>query len=717
MAEPSKTLGSIRFGPFELLLDTQELRKHGIPLKISGQAIHVLMVLTVNPGRLVTREELQQRLWPADSFGDFEHGLNAAVNKLREKLGDSATTPTYIETLQGRGYRFIAEVQSTGAEPPAPGSDIHVIRAPELVSEPTELPSRRWKWKSTALVLALVTIGSLYPWLRRIIDRQIRIAQLQRLKVTPLTSLGGTVYSPTFSPDGSQIAFVWDGDTRENDLYVEVIGSEKPVRLTQHGDIASAAWSPDGRNIAFSRYATPQDSGIFLIAPLGGPERRITSRNAFGFSGNELSWSADGKRLAFLDHPADSKSWNTLSLFVLSLDSLERTLVGTGCNMVLAPAFSPRGEYLAWVCRDKSSSYSLHLERLSDTRMTQLFDGAEGIVGIAWSGDSSRLVLSSALEFGDLREIALSRPGRTEKLPVGHDASDVAVSPATNRLAFTQNRRNVNIWRLDLSEGQPHVRKAISSSREQTAPNISPDGSRIAFESNRSGGNEIWMADNDGANAVQLTSFGVTSTGSPCWSPDGKLIVFDSRVEGLSNIYIVDPQGGVPKKLNIDIPDNNAPHWSHDGKWIYFENGEDSHRPTIWKVPSSGGHAVQIAGAEAEMPTESGDGRYVYFVRQRHLWRVGTDGSGEQQIAEMPPVRFDAWTPVGTGIYFISAESEREIRFFDLNTKSTRVIYVMEKSPPWGWVGGLPVSSDGKWLLVPQVDEQSSDLMLVENWQ
>jgi Tol biopolymer transport system component len=225
------------------------------------------------------------------------------------------------------------------------------------------------------------------------------------------------------------------------------------------------------------------------------------------------------------------------------------------------------------------------------------------------------------------------------------------------------------------------------------------------------------MSGNDGANAVQLSSFGISTTGSPCWSPDGKLIVFDSRVEGLSNIYIVDPKGGVPQKLDIDIPDNNAPRWSHDGKWIYFENGEDSHRPTIWKVSSSGGHAVQIAGAEAEMPTESGDGRYVYFVRQSHLWRIGTDGSGEQQIAEMPRVRFDAWTPVGTGIYFISAESEREIRFFDLNTKSTRVIYVMEKSPPWGWVGGLPVSSDGKWLLVPQVDEESSDLMMIEHWQ
>jgi len=126
MAEASKSLGSVQFGPFELLLDTEELRKYGLPVKLSGQAIQILIVLASRPGQLVTREELQRKLWPGDSFGDFEHGLNAAVNKLREKLGDSATTPTYIETLPGRGYRFIFPLEHPGTlpepEPPQPES-------------------------------------------------------------------------------------------------------------------------------------------------------------------------------------------------------------------------------------------------------------------------------------------------------------------------------------------------------------------------------------------------------------------------------------------------------------------------------------------------------------------------------------------------------------------------------------------------------------------
>src|SRR5262245_251070 len=144
MAEASKSLGSVQFGPFELLLDTQELRKHGLPDKLSGQAIQILIDLATRPGQLVTREELQRKLWPTDSYGDFEHGLNAAVNKLREKLRDSATTPTYVETLPGN------------------------------------------------------------------------------------------VASPTFSPDGSQIAFAWNGENNGAgfDLYVKAIGIEKPLRLT-----------------------------------------------------------------------------------------------------------------------------------------------------------------------------------------------------------------------------------------------------------------------------------------------------------------------------------------------------------------------------------------------------------------------------------------------------------------------------------------------------
>jgi cholera toxin transcriptional activator len=106
-----------RFAVFELDLRTGELRKHGTRLRLQEQPFQVLAMLLERPGELVTREQLRQKLWPSDTFVDFDHGLNTAVNKLREVLSDSAATPRYIETLPRRGYRFIYPVESSGAVP------------------------------------------------------------------------------------------------------------------------------------------------------------------------------------------------------------------------------------------------------------------------------------------------------------------------------------------------------------------------------------------------------------------------------------------------------------------------------------------------------------------------------------------------------------------------------------------------------------------------
>jgi DNA-binding winged helix-turn-helix (wHTH) protein/tetratricopeptide (TPR) repeat protein len=110
----------VRFGAFEVDLRSAALRKHGLKLKIQEQPFQVLAMLLEHPGQTVTREELHKKLWPADTFVDFEHGLNAAINKLREALGDSADNPRFVETLHRRGYRFIAPVETMGAQVGAP---------------------------------------------------------------------------------------------------------------------------------------------------------------------------------------------------------------------------------------------------------------------------------------------------------------------------------------------------------------------------------------------------------------------------------------------------------------------------------------------------------------------------------------------------------------------------------------------------------------------
>ena len=408
-------------------------------------------------------------------------------------------------------------------------------------------------------------------------------------------------------------------------------------------------------------------------------------------------------------------------MFLLSLDSMETVPVKTGCNDVSTPAFSPRGDYLAWTCVEKTREISINLQRVSDGSVTQLLRRKDGVGSLAWSGDGRRILFTTGFDSpGDLWEVDLARPNQPEKLPVGHDTDGIAVSPKGDRVIFIQHRININIWRVDLSQPLAHAQKVVGSTRQERSPNYSPDATQVAFGSNRSGNEEVWVSDADGSNPVQLSSFGVYQTGSPSWSPNGKWIAFDSRVGGEANIYIVDPRGGVPKKLDIDIRGNNLPRWSNDGAWIFFVNGEDAGHPTIWKVPSGGGHAVQVAQHPAGFFAESPDGRFIYFARDSWLWRVDTDGTGEQKVPDMPQLSgfSERWTPFGSGIYFVAGEIDNtEIDFLDLDTHETRRVHVMEKPPAWGWVGGLSVSSDGKWLLYAQTDEFSSDLMLVENWR
>src|ERR1700722_19377132 len=175
MTDRTEISGSIRFAPFELVLEPEELRRNGIRVKVSGQALQVLIVLASEPGRLVTREHLHKVLWPATSFGDFEHGLNAAVNRLREILCDSAADPQYIQTIPRQGYRFVAGVATendriASAPPPRTAGFTDLPR-------PTAKP-RFQKWWA---ILALAVCGLIGLIYLRVRTRLCEGSQLLRI--------------------------------------------------------------------------------------------------------------------------------------------------------------------------------------------------------------------------------------------------------------------------------------------------------------------------------------------------------------------------------------------------------------------------------------------------------------------------------------------------------------------------------------------------------
>jgi TolB-like protein/DNA-binding winged helix-turn-helix (wHTH) protein/thioredoxin-like negative regulator of GroEL len=200
---------TIRFGVFELDLRSGELQKQGRKIRLEGQPVQVLMCLLESPGELVTREELHRKLWPADTFVNFEHGLNAAVKRLRQALNDSADNPRFVETLPRRGYRFIAPIQVVpgnvvpGREavpnPSAPDSLPEGIDQEQVEPSDTPLVSghRRWPhaWTTLGLVLLLVVGISTVVMIRS----RSHLPVIRSLAVLPLENLSGDASQDYFS--------------------------------------------------------------------------------------------------------------------------------------------------------------------------------------------------------------------------------------------------------------------------------------------------------------------------------------------------------------------------------------------------------------------------------------------------------------------------------------------------------------------------------------
>jgi DNA-binding winged helix-turn-helix (wHTH) protein len=177
---------SVQFGIFEVDLRAGELRRNGSKVKLQEQPFQILTVLLDRPGEVVSREELQKKLWPADTFVDFDHSLNAAIRRLRDALGDSAENPRFVETVARRGYRFLAPING--------GNGSVATLTPQAATR-----SRRWRISVTlALLLAGVVVGLVIAdWPRHSIPLNSSQIKLRRLTANPEDDpVAGAVISP-----------------------------------------------------------------------------------------------------------------------------------------------------------------------------------------------------------------------------------------------------------------------------------------------------------------------------------------------------------------------------------------------------------------------------------------------------------------------------------------------------------------------------------------
>jgi Tol biopolymer transport system component len=570
---------------------------------------------------------------------------------------------------------------------------------------------------------------------------------IQQIKLIPLTTDPGIEQEPSLSPDGSQVAYSWNGTDQANfDIYVKTTKagaavSAPPLRLTRDpADDTNPVWSPDGSSIAFLRKLNVGNQfGLMLIPPLGGQERKLAEVSipfTAGFNSPYLAWIPDSQSLIVTDH---ASAGHPTALFLVSVRTGEKrqlTFPPSGEIGDHCPAVSPDGKTLAFRRAHAQGNWrgTIYLLRL-DNDAKPGGELREVVLAawvatpnevhnwscVAWTADSRKLVFFHNLGLWtqplSLEDRDPVRSQAFMAVETGAGLNFITSSLTSPRLAYAlRNGGGRSIWRIRIparhTKGEPPER-VFASTRDEFAEQYSPDGKKVAFESKRGGNLEIWVCANDGKDCGQLTSMGSSASGVPTWSPDGKQVAFYSNVQGNPQIFVIPTDGGATRRLTSLTAGAMFPRWSRDGKWIYFSSTE-SGAAQVWKAPSGGGQAVQLTRGGGLVASESPDGKWLYFSGEgadSSLRKMPVGGGEETEV--LPSITNWNFAVMDDGIYFLTGTGHRyAIEFLNFATGKTEVV-----APVGDAYFGFSVSPDGKWILYDQTLPPSSELVLAEGIQ
>ncbi len=614
----------VRFGIFEVDLQTEELYKSGMRVKIQNQPFKILSLLLERPGEIVSRDEMQQRLWGGDQTTvDFDHSLGTAMNKLREALGDSADNPRFIETMARRGYRFIAPIR-TDPEPttPKPFLAATLTSQAQVSAEETPPPTERkrtWRHVGMAvaafLLIALIAGALFLLWFGAVATRfqtPLRISQVTYSgRVFPGEPLQENLGA--MATDGSRIYFL-QIETGREELMQALIADGETSLLPVPSEIAAPSLgdiSPDGSQLVVRNYLIPEaEQPLWVLPTLGG-----TARSFSNIQAHDATVMPDGKRILYS---------NGTDLFIANEDGTGSKKFASLPGRAFWLRWSPDGSELRFtLINSLNHTTSLWQVGADGKNLRPLFpdwghpsseccgswtaDGKYFVFQSAHNGLDNILVLAkqSWISFREAKPIQITNGPLSYQAPITANTG--------HRLFFIGRDSRSMLLKFDatLKQFVPYGRMLSSAQ----LVDFSRDGASVAWINPED--SSLWASRVDGSQRLQLTS-------SPMevfmmhWSPDGKRIVLMAREPGkVWRIYTMDAQGGNLAPVLHEARNEADPSWSADGTSIAFGRlpelmAEKSLPKSIYILNLNTKQMTTLPDSEGLFsPRWSPDGRYI----------------------------------------------------------------------------------------------------------
>ena len=662
----------VRFGEFRLDLRSGELEASGQRVVLADQPFRLLTLLIREHGQVVSRDDLRRELWSDDTFVDFELSLNAAVRRLREALGDSATTPRFIQTLPRRGYRFIAEVVddlhpfATPPESPPPVAEAAEDAATLLkATGGDDAPrSRRRTQRWWGLAGGTAIAGALGLWMA--IPPAAIVAPRGDPQAPRLTSLTteGTVRMASLSPDATEFAYVCASGTQES-LWLRRAGTSRALQLVPPADgtFRSVTFGPD--DFVYYSFFRPDrtDVALYRVSTHGGDP--VVVNDATG----GVVFSPDGTQYAHVSTFSQGMRESRVIVSNVAAGTMRVIAVRKPPQEFLRtrPAWSPDGRYLAVAAMDerRAATRELVVIDLHEPRERPIATlNAEAIDAVLWQGasNSARLIVS-----------ARERPARPLRLwqvsiasgqqhPVTNDESDYLLA------GLSYDRREVIAVRVETSWSLWVASlRQTSAARQVDAGTGAFDllegvawtpGGRIVYTHAGSGNLDLWQIDPDTGTRGQVTS-DLSADYHPSVSPDGRTVVFVSDRSGSPAIWATTIDAERPRRLTSG--GDLWPSISPDTRWVVFQRGIlDATVESVWRVPLDGGEAERVGPPHSYRPVVSPDGRSIaHYWMSPEQWALAITPIGSGLPGRALPIsrthgrRVVRWSPDGKALAFI----------------------------------------------------------------